>query len=240
MDTVHRVTAILEFLFNEANKVCIRDIAKHTEIPKSSVQRILSSLEDAGWVSRCGKSSSYSIGLRVLTLSNSWRLRLELTKRSQEVMSELCRNTHQTVLLLVLEGSRGICLNKVEPERTIKLVADVGKSFPLHAAACGKVLLAYAHTDLQNMVFNSELKAYTDSTITDPKKLENEIRSIHENRCAISVEELTPGAAEIAVPILCDGELLAALSIAGPQFEVEKKFSELKQMLDKAASQMLN
>jgi DNA-binding IclR family transcriptional regulator len=204
------------------------------------VQRLLDSLEKNKWVVQDTKTQNYRLALRVLNFANSWRLKQELTRRSWDVMNELCEQSQQTVLLLVREGTKGICQHKVEPERTIKLVADVGKTFPLHAAACGKILLAFASPSLQEKTFASPLKNYTKATITDPRLLKEEVERIQQNGYAVSFEEMTPGAAEIAVPLLDTQEnLIAALSIAGLRFDMENRLGEFESLLKKASHRIL-
>jgi DNA-binding IclR family transcriptional regulator len=155
-------------------------------------------------------------------------------------MDELCQQSHQTILLLVQEGIKGVCLHKVEPESTIKLVADVGKTFPLHAAACGKILLAFASPSLQEKILASPLERYTKTTITTQDLLKNEIEEIQQKGYAISFEEMTPGAAEIAVPLLdAEENLIAALSIAGPRFDMEDNLEEFEKLLKDAANRIL-
>ena len=231
-----KVMAIVEVLLETDGNIGIRELASKTDISKSAVQRILDSLEENGWVSQDAKTLSYRIGFKLLSMTNSWRLRLELTRHSHDEMVKLCDESRQTILLLVLDGYRGICLDKVEPERTIKLVAEMGKVFPLHAAACGKILLAFAHPSLQNHILESPLEPYTPLTIIAPSKLRLEIEKIRKERKAVSVEEMTFGAAEIPVPILNpDGSLIAALSIAGPKFDVEPELDRFEALLRSSA-----
>lgn len=231
-----KVMALVEVLLETDDNIGIRELALKTNISKSTVQRILDSLEENGWVSQDAKTLNYRIGFKLLSMTNSWRLRLELTRHSHDEMIKLCEKSRQTILLLVLDGYRGICLDKVEPERTIKLVAEMGKVFPLHAAACGKILLAFAQPSLQNHIADSTLESYTPLTITEPSKLRLEIEKIRTERKAISVEEMTFGAAEIAVPLFNpDGSLIAALSVAGPKFDVEPKLDHLEALLRSSA-----
>lgn len=236
-----KVMALVEVLLETDGNIGIRELASKTDIPKSSVQRILDSLEENGWVCQDGKTHSYRIGFKLLSMTNSWRLRLELTRHSHDEMVRLCDESSQTILLLVLDGYRGICLDKVEPERTIKLVAEMGKVFPFHAAACGKILLAFAHEGLRNHILESSLETYTPFTLTDPDKLSAEIEKIRGEKKAISVEEMTLGAAEIAVPLFnADGSLIAALSIAGPKFDVEPKLALFESLLRSSADAIVN
>ncbi len=232
--------ALIEVLLETEDNTGIRKLAERTGIPKSTVQSILNSLEENGWVTQDAKTLSYRIGFKLLTMTNSWRLRLELTRHSHDEMVKLCEESRQTVLLLIQDGFRGICLDKVEPERTIKLVAEMGKVFPLHAAACGKILLAYAQPSLQNHITASTLESYTPLTITNSEALKAEINKIRLHGKAISVEEMTYGAAEIAVPLLNpDGSLIAALSIAGPKFDVEPQMEHYESLLRIAANRII-
>lgn len=240
MDAVQRLVKLLEELLLIESNSGIREIAQRSGIPKSTVQRMLNSLEECGWVVQDEQTQSYRIALRLLMLSNTWRLRLELTRRAADVMNELCEKSAQTVLLLVPEETKGICQHKVEPERTIKLVADIGKTFPLHAAACGKILLAFAPTSLQKKIFASSLETYTPQTLTTPELLRKEVEKIRINGYAVSFEEMTPGAAEIAVPLLdSQGNLIAALSIAGLRLDIETRLLEFKSLLQEASYRIL-
>ncbi len=241
MDAIGRLTCLMEFLMEDGGELGIREIAQRASIPKSTVQRMLDSLEACGWLVQDTRTQRYRVALRLLLFSNEWRLHRELVRQSRDVMFDLCRTTHQTILLLVLEGQQGICLDRVEPERTIRLVAETGKRFPLHAAACGKILLAYSSPNLQEQILTSPLESYTANTITDPDALREEISRIRERGTAYSVEEMTSGAAEVAVPLLFrkSDHFVAALSIAGPAFDLRDRFEEFAQLLGKARERIL-
>ena len=239
MNAVQRVTALIEKLIEDGGEIGIRELALRTGIPKSSVQRILDSLKSCGWVVQAPQSQNYHISMRLLMLSNGWRLRQELVVQSQDVMQDLCDRSNATVLLLILDGERGICLNKVEPTRTIKLIANTGESFPLNAAACGKILLTYAPPRVQQKVLESQLPKYTEKTITSSDDLRLEIEQIRARGIALSMEEMTSGAAEIAAPLLdTDGNLIAGLSIAGPCYEIEKRLDEFAALLKDGAARI--
>lgn len=240
MSLPSKVMSLIEVLLETEDSMGIRELAMKTDIPKSTVQRILDSLGENGWVSQDAKTQSYRIGFKFLSMTSAWRLRLELTRYAHDEMLKLSEQSHQTILLLVQDGYKGVCLDKVEPERTIKLVAETGKVFPLHAAACGKILLAYAQHNLQNYVLESELESYTPFTITSPAALKLEIDKIRAEVKAVSVEEMTCGAAEIAVPLFgTDGSLIAALSIAGPKFGVEPNLQEFEKLLRVSADKIV-
>ena len=235
-----RIMALVELLVSSEEDMGIREIAERTEIPKSTVQRMLASLQKRHWVVQDSKTHNYRMGFRLLMLADMWRLRQELNRQSKTVLENLSLRTNQTSLLLVPSGTSGVCLNKVEPERSLKLVAEVGKTFPLHAAACGKILLAFSSSALQNKIFSSTLRSFTSSTIIDTAVLRKEIETIRLQGYAVSFGEMTAGAAEVGVPILDgDGNILAALSLAGPSSEIKENWVEYKNILQQAVLEIL-
>jgi DNA-binding IclR family transcriptional regulator len=240
MDSVQRVTLLMDLLLAQKDELGIRDIARMVDVPKSTVQRMLSSLETAGWVRRTAETQKYRLGLRFLAYANSWRLRFELVHQTRHILEDLSARTQETVLLLVLDGDCGRCIDKVEPVRTFKLVAEVGKTFPLHAAACGKILLAFSPERVQERVLSQPLERFTPTTIVDAPALREELDRIVARGYARSIEELTPGAAEISVPILDDdGNLIAGLSVAGARTEIEDRIDEMLRELEAAARRIL-
>ena len=240
MDSIQRVTLLMDLLLAQEDELGIRDIAGMVDVPKSTVQRMLASLEAAGWVSVSPETRKYRIGLRFLAYANAWRLRFELVRQTRHILEDLSARTQETVLLLVLDGDCGRCIDKVEPVKTFKLVAEVGKTFPLHAAACGKILLAYSPEAVRDRVFSRPLEKFTSMTITDAAALRDELDRTAERGYARSVEELTPGAAEVAVPILDrDDNLVAGLSVAGASAEIEHRFDDMLQELRDAAERIL-
>lgn len=241
MNAVHRIVTLIEALLELEDDAGIREVAQRTGIPKSSVQRLLTDLQAKGWVNQDEKTKNYHISLHFLTFTSAWRLKRELIRKAGSVMDELCEASQQTILLLVQEGPKGICLHKVEPARTLRLVAEVGKTFELHAAACGKILLAFAPAPLRQKIFTSPLKRYTPSTITSRGLLEQEVATIRQGGFAVSLEEMTPGTAEVAIPLRDpQGNLIAALSIVGLRADVEARLEEFKTLLRGASERILD
>jgi DNA-binding IclR family transcriptional regulator len=89
----------------------------------------------------------------------------------------------------------------------------VGLSVPLHCAALGKVLLAYAAAELPP----GPMEQRTERTITRRGALEMDLREVRRRGYAVTDEELEPGLVAIAAPVYRDGAaVVAALSVSGP------------------------
>lgn len=217
---------ILTALYSHEDDVAIREIADECGIPKSTLHRILQMLEDEGWVYQ-GEDNRYRIGLRLLVLASQSRLRMELVRQLNPIMKHISAFCGQTVILNVLDERESVCLHTIGSKKRIKIDSQIGARGPLHAGASGKVLLAFSNSEIIEEVLTEPLKSFTPLTITDPEDMKQEIKKILKNRYAVSIEELDPGAAAIAVPILdTHGELIAGISIAGPRFDFEGRVNE--------------
>lgn len=220
------MTRILIALYEHDGDVSIRDIADECLISKSTLHRVLQAMKDEGWVYQDG-DNSYRIGLSLLVLASQSRLRLELVRQLQPIMKHILEYTYQTVILSVLDKKQSVCLHTIESNKRIRIDSQVGSRGPLHAGASGKLLLAFGTEELFYEVVNGQLERFTPFTLTDPEKLRSEIEKIRNDRYAVSIEELDPGASAIAVPILDKrGSLISGISIAGPRFDFEGKIEE--------------
>lgn len=220
-ELVKAIPRILTALYAHEDDVAIREIASECGIPKSTLHRILQLWEEEGWVFK-EEEGNYRIGLRLLVMASQSRLRMELVKQLHPVMKHISCYCGQTVILNVLDDDQSVCLHTIESKKRIRIESQVGSRGPLHAGASGKVLLAFSSPELLNEVLKEPLKKFTPFTLTTRSALRDEMGKILKNRYSTSIEELDPGAAAVAVPILdTHGQLVAGISIAGPRFEFE-------------------
>lgn len=239
MNSTRNIMALIETLLADGGELGVRELGMRTGIPKSTVQRFLSGMEENGWVAQDKRTQGYRIGYKLLGQSNGWALRLALVNQSQELLKTLCNQTGQSVSLCTLDGFSGLGVAASLPEDAPALAGRRAKLFDLHAGAAGKALLAFASEPLQKYIVYSEPKSYTAATITGSKELLAEIDKIREKRYAVSVEELVPETAEAAVPILNpDGTVLAVLAIGGAKDSVAPQFEALRHVLQKAAARL--
>ena len=239
MNSTRNIMALIETLLADGGELGVRELGMRTGIPKSTVQRFLSGMEENGWVAQDKRTQGDRSGYKLLGQSNGWALRLALVNQSQELLKTLCNQTGQSVSLCTLDGFSGLGVAASLPEDAPALAGRRAKLFDLHAGAAGKALLAFAPEPLQKYIVYSEPKSYTAATITGSKELLAEIDKIREKRYAVSVEELVPETAEAAVPILNpDGTVLAVLAIGGAKDSVAPQFEALRHVLQKAAARL--
>jgi len=145
-----------------------------------------------------------------------------------------CNQGNETVHLGVLEEGDVLYLAKEESSQTIRMCSYVGKRAPLHCTALGKVLLAFLPEEERKKILEQkELPRLTDNTITDRNKLEKELSKIQKQGFALDQEENEKDVRCIAAPIRnYQGRVIAAVSISGPAFRIDKKVqNNLKEAL---------
>lgn len=211
--TVRAVERALDILMCFANErdISLTELATRVGLNKSTVHRLMTTLEDRGFVLKNG--DKYRLGYRV------WELAANLTQVDdpaqllQPEMELLRDQLDETVSLYVKDGNDRIRIQAVQSNQAIRRVAPVGVRLPLFVGASSKVLLAFAEThELEAALRDPHWPSSIDKD-SYMKQLE-EVRRLG---YAVSLEERELGAAAVSVPITDRNQrLVAALSVSGP------------------------
>lgn len=213
--TVRAVERALDILlcFTSEAELSLTEIAAMVGLHKSTVHRLLASLEGKGFVLRNPSSEKYRLGFRI------WELSANLSRSDDpEVvllpeMEHLRDELDETVSLYVRDGLERIRIQAVQSNQTIRRVAQIGARLPLYVGASSKVLVAFADSSVEEQVLASP---------SWPAGLErqafvNQLTEVRQQGYATSVEEREPGAAAVSVPIFNRAhKLVAALAVSGP------------------------
>ncbi|WP_025679240.1 IclR family transcriptional regulator [Paenibacillus massiliensis] len=213
--TVRAVERALDILlcFTQATDLGLTEIAARIGLHKSTVHRLLTTLEDRGFVIRDEATEKYRLGIKVWELSTHMSQSDEPAVLLLPLMERLRDHLGETVSLYLRDGHERIRIQAVQSTQGIRRVAPVGARMPLSVGASSKVLVAFA-TEEERQSFRQE--AEWGALLDDESYLQQlaEVRSIG---FATSIEEREPGAAAVAAPILNrKGQLAAALSVSGP------------------------
>lgn len=155
-----------------------------------------------------------TIRLGSLALSN-----LDLVAALRPAMEHLARLSGETVNLAVPSGSH--VLNVAELPSAFILSSSTGwtgRTTASHAAANGKVLLAFGELALPE---SGELERFTPRTVTSRRQLARELLVVRQRGYATAVSELEEGLSAVAAPVFDgNGRCVAALSVSGPEFRL--------------------
>jgi len=221
MNPLSKVFTVIEAVIGRQDRgATYSDIIKDSNLPKSSVHRVLKDLTDLGYLNFDPITKRYFGSLRFSALGAAVIASFKLRDHVHPYLLQLQQDTDHTANLGILHGMQGVFLDKVESrDLGIKLISEVGKPFPLHCTGLGKILLAFAPDGIQKRVLQEPLEAKTEKTITSPEGLREELCLIAENGYALDNEEITRGITCVAGPVFdFDRNLLGAVSIAFPSY----------------------
>ena len=218
--------------FNIKNpSLSLDDMILKLNVPKTTVFRTLTQLEDYGYIKKIivhGKSQ-YSLGYAFLEKGQLVKSNLDIRELARSEMIHIRNETNLTVQLAIRENSEAVYIEQFESWRPIRLYPNIGKKAPLYVAACPRVLLAYAEMEEQKYLINNfEYKSFTKHTPTNPDMIKEIIIEIRKNGFSISKGELFEGTIGIAVPIFNNitKEVIASISIVGIESDFEHELSK--------------
>ena len=211
----------------QATGLTFTELQESTSVPQSSAHRIVKELVKLRILDFDPKGKTYRGGLLLATLGSQVLSEYSLRKIARPSLERLHDDLGQVVTLGIRDGASGIYIDKIESsEMGYRLHSEIGKSFPLHCTAMGKILLAHADIDTQKKLLRKKMSAMTPQTITDPQELQKALERVLEDGYAIDNEEITRGLICVAAPIFgIDQTVIGALSFTCQKY----MFAELKQ-----------
>lgn len=204
-------------LFIEHPELSFQEIIDLSGIPKTSVYRMLASLESMDFLEK-GEDLKYRLGLVFLRFGNLVSSRLDIRRISYPIMQALHDEVKEAINLTIMHGEdETIYIEKIDLKQKVRLYTAVGRKSPLYAGACSRIILAnMGDSEIKDYFNRTELKTLSSGTITDVNRLYQLIDESREKGYTVSHSELYDHTSEIAAPIFdYTGKVIAALSIAG-------------------------
>lgn len=242
--SVDKALLILNCFTEKRYSLTLDDISRLTGIPRSTVFRMLTSLEDFGYV-RSAKLSNktwYSLGYAFLEKGLMLHRNLDIREYARESMIALRNELNLNVQLAIQEGIDALYIEQIQSWRPIRLYPAIGRRAPLYAAACPRVLLAFLDQSEQNRILErSDFKMFTPNTPKSIEEVKQLLEKIKENYYSYSYGELFEGTISIAVPVFYPStptHIIASLSIVGLESDFEKDHHIFISKLQTAATEI--
>jgi IclR family KDG regulon transcriptional repressor len=221
VEAVRRALNILCCFGPSRTEVGVTDVARELGMHKSTVHRLLHTLQSEGFVHQVA-SGRYALTWKVLQLSAAVAAHRGIHDVVRQVLEPLTADTGETAHLAVLDGDVVLYVEKVESSHQLRMPSAVGRHVPLHATGLGKVLGAGLDAQtVRRILYQAPLEQFTDATLTEPDDVVRALERVREEGVAIDDEEIEQGLMCIAAPVLdSSGATCAAISIAGPATRV--------------------
>ncbi|MEO1119749.1 MAG: IclR family transcriptional regulator [Pseudomonadota bacterium] len=191
VEAVERALTILESFSEPGEEVSLGELSKRTGFYKSTLLRLLGSLQHFGYVVR-QPNGAYRLGPSLWRLGSLYRREFLPAETVRPILRELQALSGETASFYVRDGNERVCLYRINSSKPIRHHLEEGVRLPLRRGAAGKLI-----------------SAYTDAN--DP-----EFAEIRDRGVAISRGERDPEIAAIAVPLFTSGGRFAgALALSG-------------------------
>ena len=213
-----RALGVLDAFDSGHPRLTLSEVAERSGTPLTTAHRLLAELVGWGALAR-RPDGRYEIGRKLWDLGLLAPVQLELRQVAAPFLLDVHTATRDTVHLAVREGLRALYVERISGRESVPVVSTVGSRLPLHATGVGKVLLAAAPDEVAEQALH-QLSRETRHTVLDPRVLGRELAEVRRRGWARTSEEMSLGAASVAVPVTADraGETLvvAALGIVVP------------------------
>lgn len=217
VQSLDRALAILDLFRQERKPLGITEIAERLGVHKSSVHRMLATLQLRGYVEREPASERYWIGPSLLELGTLYMHETSLVDESKPFLQQLVDEVGVRAHLATLYDGMVLYLKHAAPSSSMRLDTLLGERTYVHCSALGKCLVAWkSEPDVQAIVDKLGMPAMTPRTIGSAEAFFRELRHVREQGYALDDEEASLGSRCIAAPIRnYTGDVIAAVSING-------------------------
>lgn len=241
VNLVDRIFVILEYLSLATEPKGPTDIAQATGLHKSTVHRLLTAMNDRGYVER-DKNGTYRIGVKLVEIASNHINNLELHAEARPFLNEIREELGLSVYLGILDNREVVYVEKLDSGRNLRLYTQIGLRVPAYCSSLGKCLLAnMSGDDLDYLLYGVTLDKFTENTITSKKQLKTHLREVRKQGWAMDNEEYIVGNRCVAAPIFdYRGEAIAAVSVSGPAsvFDDEKKLAQVVKRTKETAAKI--
>lgn len=204
------------------------ELARRLDLPRSTVFRMLNTLESLGFIERTGTGNDYRLGLAVLRLGFEYLSSLELTELGQPVIARLCDAIHYPCNLVVRDQRHIVYVAKVTPPTPLTSSVRVGTRLPAHATVLGRILLGDPSlAELRHLYPEEHLEVFSSGTPTTTLALFNMVQADRERGYAQGEGFFESSISTVAAPVRDHTRrIVAALGVTIPSAHIEASLLE--------------
>ncbi|MEH7377992.1 MULTISPECIES: IclR family transcriptional regulator [Bacillaceae] len=214
IQVITRAAKILRALRDHPKGLSLSKIAKEVGLARSTVQRIVTALEQERLVSAASANEGFCLGPEIALLAAA--VQSDLREEVRPFLIELSRQVNETVDLSVLDNSKVLFVDQIIAPHPLQATSQPGASFPLHCTANGKAILASLPIAEVEKLIPLDMQQFNDQTITSRYELLKELEVVRKEGVAFAREEHIQGICAVGAVIFDRMGNLSAISIPLP------------------------
>lgn len=199
------------------------ELARRLDVPRSTVFRLLTTLERLGFVQRAEGGHDYRLGMAVLRLGFEYLASLEMTEISRPLLERLRESIGYSTSLALRDGRAAVYVAKSVMPEPFASAANVGTRLPAHASVMGRVLLQDLDLPaLRELYPEAQLKAYSEQTPATVEALHALLQQDRQRGYVVEEGFLAPGVCTVAAAVRNrGGQVVAALGATIPGTRID-------------------
>jgi DNA-binding IclR family transcriptional regulator len=222
IQSVDRAAALIKAIADSPHSPTVNELADICGLNRSTTWRLLATLDSHGLIDRDPISQRYSLGYAFLRMAAGAEVD-PLVRRGRPVLEQLAQQTGETTNLAVARRFSLVYVDQVDPPH-VMAPNWFGRTVPLHATSTGKAYLAFLPEDEKEAVLPRRLERYTRTTVTDRRRLGEELAAARRDGYAICVGELEESLFGASAPVLSEqGRPVAIVSVWGTEHRLPRE-----------------
>lgn len=216
LKSLSRGVQVLQCFTPDTPSLPLTTIAATLGVPKGSAFRLVSTLEQLGFLQQDPESKRYRLGVKVLTLGQSCLSGMVWPDVALPHLEELAKSTRESASMAILDGTEIVYVARASIRRVMSSNLFVGSRLPAHCTSLGKVLLAHLEDDdLDALLEGILFEPFTHLTVSSADDLRTQLATIRLQGFAISDRELDLTLRSIAAPVRdASGNVVAAINVS--------------------------
>jgi DNA-binding IclR family transcriptional regulator len=221
IQSVERAVAVLKLFGENEPELGVTEVARRLKLHKSTISRLLSTLEAGGFVQQDPRNGRYRLGLQLAALAGLALTQYDVRDLARPLLHELAVESGETTTISVLDGDWAVNIDQVLAPNPVKHLGWIGRRLPLHCTAAGRPLLAFQPAPVIDRILAQPLARYTPRTITNPMLLRRELDRTRQLGYTIAQEEYEAELSAVGA-IIRDhrGDPAASITISGPSYRL--------------------
>jgi DNA-binding IclR family transcriptional regulator len=215
---------IMDFILESRVSPTLKEISENVDMTKSTVLKILKTLEHCGYVRRTEDAKQYYLGTMFLAYAQKVNHTFDIRQIAMPHLATLVSEIEETVNLGIVENQQITLLDKIESNSTVYLVARVGGQMHMYSSSMGKAILAeYSDDEISRYVSATSFEKLTPNTMTDISSLIEDVGKVKKRGYAFDNEENQPDIFCVGFSLCKNNHIYGAFSVSMPKYRASEE-----------------
>lgn len=216
---------LVEAIASSTPSIGVGELSRTLQLPKSTVQRLLRTLELQGWAETSSEPiTRWQLTPRLLSVARHGVPARGIRDIAMPHITELGRATGETIHFCLPDGDQQLVLiERIDSVHPVRTFNPIGAGTGFHNSAAGKAWLATLPEAQLMMHLATPLDPTTPNTITDPDTIVQQVRAARADGYAVNLAENRAGVRAIGAAVVdAAGKPVATVSISMPDSRFEE------------------